>query len=410
MVVLGVFEVLVLVNSRIRAFMAKFLPNTLLVMISFLVALLFAEGIARIVYKERFVVFELHGIHRASPNPEVVYELRPGAELTFFYKDQGEEITYDINSLGLRGSEVTNNKPPRTFRVVTLGDSVTFGVRVDQPDIYSARLQEMLNGWSEDINLNATFEVLNPSACGWNTFNEVSWLENRGIELNPDFVLVQFSMNDVDNPIAHMGTTVLYHLKEIPEDFFPIDPGDAGEESVFLKTADDISLKDVVQWYGPKFSKIFAFAQQVYIAQKMKAEAAKENKPPPVWLSWCLDILVDEGTPQVNWLKGQLARLQSFSDEHNIPVVVVIFPLSYQLNSDNETWTRAIDKVEEYIKGAGLESLNLTPAYEKVSKDDQFHLYLRSDASHLNPEGHSLTAETLKDFLVETPAIKSLVK
>ena len=376
------------------------LPDIILVCAALLFALVCAELVARVFYREHFVVFELHGIHRASLDPEIVYELRPGAGLSFYYKDQSEKITYAINSGGLRGKEINERKPDDTLRIITLGDSVTFGVRVDQENIYPARLEERLNLWATEQGIGKKFRVLNPSSCGWNTYNEVSWLERRGFDFEPDIVLLQFSMNDVDDPLAHMGTTVLYHLKEIPRDFFPEDPGMSGRENIFTRTADDIGFREVFQWYAPRLSKLYALTAQVIHGLKVKREAAEGGTVSQPWLSWCLDYLANPDSPHVAWLKNQLERLKRLSDKHGVAVVVVIFPLSYQLNSDNTTWRSALENVKMHIQDAGLDLLDLTPSFEEMSGDNQFHFYLHGDASHLNTKGHEFTAQTIMDFLV----------
>lgn len=398
-VVFVIIKVLVWVNADLRRWFARTIPNLALVLFALVVALAVAEGVARLIYKERYVVFELQGIHQPSEYPEILYELRPEAHLSFFYKDQQETIHYRINSLGLRGDEIKPEKPLKTIRIITLGDSVTFGVRIDQPNIYSQQLQKLLNDWAEEQNIPVGFEVLNPSACGWNTFNEVSWLEKRGIRLKPDIVLLQFSMNDVDDPLVHMGTTVLYHLKEIPREFFPADPGRAGRENIFTRTYKDITLGEVVTLYGQKMSKLFTLALQTYQALKSRISAKKQGENSSLWLSWCLDILVNEEAEQVKWLKRQFRRLKTLSDFHNIPVAVVIFPLSYQLNSENPVYKGAIDSVKKYIREAGLDCFDLTPAFSSVSQTDQFCLYLPGDASHLNCNGHRFTAQQIFSFL-----------
>ena len=395
----------VAVSCPLRRRFQAFLPNILLVIAALLIALAGAEIVTRFLFQERFVVFELHGIHRVSPYPEIVYELRPEANLSFYYKDQDEQITYAINSAGLRGDELKEQKPNDSIRIITIGDSVTFGVRVDQDDIYSAQLEGMLDTWSEHESLKRTFSVLNPSACGWNTFNETSWLEKRGFDFEPDIILVQFSMNDVDDPLAHMGTTILYHLKEIPHDFFPVDPGISKKVNIFTHTTDDIGIHDVLRWYGPRISKLFAFTQQVFQGIKIKQEAVKKGTESLLWLSWCLDYLAEPSSPQVAWLRKQLERLKHISDMHGVPVVIVIFPLSYQLNTENSTWRKAIENVKIYSKDAGLDFLDLTPFFEEVSGEDQFYLYLPGDASHLNASGHEFTAELIRDFLVKYPPL-----
>lgn len=386
-------------KGRFRAFLARLLPNVLLFALTILIVITVSEVVARFLYKQKYVVFELHGIHRVSPSEEVVYDLNPNASLSFFYKDQNEQINYMVNSLGLRGKEIPEKKPDDVVRVAVLGDSVTFGVRVDQRNIYTTKLENLLNDWARETGYPKRFEVLNPSACGWNTFNEVSWLKNVGVNLKPDVVLVQFSMNDVDDPLVNIGTTIFYHLKSLPKELFPAGLDEGKSTSVFLRNADEIRLVDIASWYGMQYSKLFALSWEMYCSAAVNIKARKEKKPPAVWLSWCLEKLADPDGQESAWVRRQFRNLRSVCEENGIVCSIVIFPLSYQLNSDNETYRKAIEMVERYSSGAEVESLNLTPDFERESKTDFSPLYLRGDASHLSAEGHALTAKILGEYL-----------
>jgi len=46
------------------------------------------------------------------------------------------------NSFGLRSPEVPVPKPRGTFRILLLGDSFTFGLRVAEQDVYARRLEQ----------------------------------------------------------------------------------------------------------------------------------------------------------------------------------------------------------------------------------------------------------------------------
>jgi hypothetical protein len=50
-------------------------------------------------------------------------------------------VTFAINQQGLRGPEVSQAKPPGTFRVLGLGDSFTFGTGVREQDTFLRRLE-----------------------------------------------------------------------------------------------------------------------------------------------------------------------------------------------------------------------------------------------------------------------------
>src|SRR5262245_7988462 len=57
------------------------------------------------------------------------------------YFDATNGVTFQINSLGLRGPETSANKAEGTFRILCLGDSFTFGAGVREEDTFARRLQ-----------------------------------------------------------------------------------------------------------------------------------------------------------------------------------------------------------------------------------------------------------------------------
>src|SRR5262245_14361113 len=65
-------------------------------------------------------------LHRQSPDPVLKYEIRPGAVV------ERDGVLYRINAQGLRDDEDVSPKQAGERRIVILGDSVAFGLGVDQ--------------------------------------------------------------------------------------------------------------------------------------------------------------------------------------------------------------------------------------------------------------------------------------
>ncbi len=93
-----------------------------------------------------------------------------------------------INSFGMRGPEVSVDKPPGTVRILCLGDSCTFGARSTKP--YPVILEELCNE-----RLNVRVEVLNGAVPGHAAHQGVAMLE-RFVQFSPDIVTVYFGFND----------------------------------------------------------------------------------------------------------------------------------------------------------------------------------------------------------------------
>src|SRR5687767_10218479 len=108
---------------------------------------------------------------------KVVYATNPRG---YFDPDGGVPMT--INSLGLRGGEVSRDKPPGTYRILGLGDSFTMGYGVRNEDVFLHRLQAGLNAAPPG---SSRYEVLNAGVGGYNTRDEVVYLERRWLALDP---------------------------------------------------------------------------------------------------------------------------------------------------------------------------------------------------------------------------------
>jgi lysophospholipase L1-like esterase len=127
---------------------------------------------------------------RSHPDDRVVYELRPGTRGRF----RGHDL--EINSLGMRGEEVSAERPDGTFRILVLGDSHAFGWGMAQDAAFPAVVEKLL----ESRPAVPRVEVLNSGIPGYNAVQEVRTFELRSDELAPDLVLITFVHNDMDLP------------------------------------------------------------------------------------------------------------------------------------------------------------------------------------------------------------------
>ena len=137
--------------------------------------------------------------HRGRPgfyvsDPVLGQRLSPGYDGWF----AGVPVT--INSLGFRDTrEYALAKSPKTFRILVLGDSVTFGHGALSDTTYPFLLEQQLKQWRPDID----WQVWNLGVPGYNTTQELMVLREVGPRYQPDLVIVGFFENDLaDNAIA----------------------------------------------------------------------------------------------------------------------------------------------------------------------------------------------------------------
>jgi lysophospholipase L1-like esterase len=103
---------------------------------------------------------------------------------------RGIEFSLTSNADGFR-ERPFGPKRPGTFRIVTLGDSSTFGWGVEPEFTYQRLLEERLNRGNDN-----RFEVLNLGIPGHNTRHGLGVLRHHALELEPDVLIISYGAND----------------------------------------------------------------------------------------------------------------------------------------------------------------------------------------------------------------------
>ena len=97
------------------------------------------------------------------------------------------------NSRGIRGTQAyTYDKPADVLRILTVGDSFTFGEQVRDDQTWSYYLQNLLPG----------SEVLNFGIHGYGHDQMLLYLRNEGIKYHPDIVILGFVALDMDRNLV----------------------------------------------------------------------------------------------------------------------------------------------------------------------------------------------------------------
>jgi len=130
------------------------------------------------------VEYEPSPIHQRDP--DLVWRNLPDLDLEYL----GAHVR--TNRFGLRGRETTRPKPPGVLRILSLGESSSFGIKVEEDETYAAVLERLLNVPGRPRRV----EVLNAGVIGWSMAQSVIWLEREGIGFEPDVVLLYHGYND----------------------------------------------------------------------------------------------------------------------------------------------------------------------------------------------------------------------
>jgi lysophospholipase L1-like esterase len=118
------------------------------------------------------------------------YLMRPSQRVSTY----GDVI--EINSLGLRGPELADPKPPGVIRILFLGDSITYGGgRIPERDLFCRRIEALA------ANDGLRVESANASAPGWSPQNWAAWVAANGI-VGADLVVPVIPAIDRARPLA----------------------------------------------------------------------------------------------------------------------------------------------------------------------------------------------------------------
>jgi hypothetical protein len=89
--------------------------------------------------------------------------------------------------MGTRGSEFSITKPANTIRILSLGDSKTFGWGMTEEEAYGAAVERQLQ---EYLGSGKKVEVINAGVNAWSYPQMFNYLRTYGLSYQPDIVLL----------------------------------------------------------------------------------------------------------------------------------------------------------------------------------------------------------------------------
>lgn len=281
------------------------------------------------------------------------------------------DIQIDVNSLGFRGAELADPKPPAERRVLFLGDSITLGDYLQEGETFvaqaGARLREAfpghgvvaINAGVGDIGLKEEADIL-----------EETWEAAR-----PDLVVVDFYLNDSRPPWG-----------------FPGEIGEAGwlrrnsalADALYRRLSLRLWVREKGTW---RWEWVYAqreldwehdpaaFAKLVQTASCDWGAAWRDDSWPPV--------------------ERELARIKALAEKGGFRVAVVAFPASFQAKADtlDDAPQRRLERI---AAGLGFAYLDLIPAMRARMGEDIFY-----DQCHPREAASAWIGEAIADFLAE---------
>lgn len=310
----------------------------------------------------RFAGFQTRGSWSEPPYERVDgigHAFKPGYEGTMYkgISSGGREVPVSINSLGMRGPDIPAEKPPGTKRVLVVGDSFAFGYLLPNEDSMPALLEGLL-----DQKGLGDVQVINGGVPGFGIVNAAGLVEQRGLTLAPDVLVLAASPGD----IADAGVRTDH---------------DAGGGGSRVKISRAALFKLVRTSAIMTFMQYLGFQGVHMMDPKLSLQSGLHAKVPPP--------SIQEAWNRYARPFGELAKL---ARERDLPLVLLAYPGELELFSDNTT---VRDRWKALAAENGVTFVDVLPALKERRLDD---LYLPADG-HPSKDGNQIVAEKLAETI-----------
>jgi lysophospholipase L1-like esterase len=281
----------------------------------------------------------------------LLHDLRPHAKATH------DGISYATNNDGLREDhDYALEKAPGVRRVILLGDSFVFGWGLHLEHTMGRQTASLLDG--------TKWEVLNLGVPAYNTANEVSFLEERGLKYHPDVVVLMYHPND-----AGIATNTVL--------------GDAATTDRLL-----------TDYYDGKGTPEQRAQVEDYLGSEGQPLAPSWNAPD--LRSRDRQYLTHHFLP-LYWSQVQqtLDRLATLAREHHFAVVVAILP-ELDRPWEKHPFAPLYAHVHDEMARRGFEVVDLYPLFQRYPNPD---LMLWGHDGHTSAFANRLIAHALAERL-----------
>ena len=295
-------------------------------------------------------------------DPVLGYKLMPNVSRNAFTSDFS--VVYKTNSLGLREKELTDSKK---FRVLFLGDSLTFGEGIPSGSRFSDLIEkEIRNVYS-----------INAGVPGYRINQMYSWLEDYGMALKPNLIICSIIppclIWSIDKKAeSSPNLFILEREKKYTEN----------RSAYFINHFKKISDQALSKSYFYCVLKVnIQIVRMLFILKERDKKLWDEIGENAARLR---KIAKEQKKEVVKRESGKIfLGLKNICDRaHTNLLLVNIYPVSMP-------WLNV------FFRENGIEYLDLAPRLNKVYKEIHFSIDL-----HYNEAGNKIIADSLKEYII----------
>lgn len=327
----------------------------LIIFLSILVSLFFVEVVFRILPKE------VTKIDFSIKDKIVLY--MPGRRYAYLpnssrsWTSLGPNTVWKFNNIGFRDRSVQIIKPENVFRIIVLGDSMIMGAGVEEYETIPRQMEKIFQ--ENDPKAKTFIEVINLGMFGYGAMEYRSVMQEWGVKLKPDLVIVGTFSNDARDDF--------YFNKD--------------RKYTYLKSVADMVPYQVNQILKKSYLYLFLLTKYYNFIKTYQFQGSEKDNA----------VIPTEGYE----LTGQAINdIKRMSDGVGAEFLLVGIP-DFDETINNVERVRD-DKLRQ-ISGNGINFFDLEVVIRNIK--DRINYYLNKKDTHFSPYGNREIAKILVDYL-----------
>ena len=327
-------------------------------------SMIFAFGIIEISFRlfaPQIIEVHPNGMWQLSPTRGC--RLIPDFDSDHPYWDFRVRIT--TSHQGLR-DRAYGPKASGTYRILTLGDSFTFGFGVEGHEAYPKQLETLL----QTVRNPTHYEVINAGFPGYGTHQELLYLKEEGLQFQPDLILIGFfGGNDLQDNLLELNRFTIVNGNLYNKE---------GYERVLqarrnLPGGLPIPFKDVL-WAHIHTYRFLADRYHRLLAQLNHKETTASDFSSQT----AVPIQKQEGSPRpiatvdreiLEITEGFLQDIVTIARTNKADVALILIPDIKQINNAKEMWLPTWNALKSFAHNHELPVIDLVPAFWKAHQE-----------------------------------------
>ncbi len=265
--------------------------------------------------------------------------------------------TVQRNTLGFREQEFELDINPNVFRIAVVGDSFAFGQGLSRSQRFSNIIEKEFN------KKEFPTQVLNFGKSGTDTIDQLEILEKFVVPTNPDFILLQWYINDVKVQINATSQQKRKYYRLIPS-------------------------KTITRTLH-KHSALYFLVDKLW-KKTQESLGLVEN-----YQTWLIENLQDPNTEAVQRANNAIIEFIKICKRESIPVGIVLFPQFSESLREDYTLDFLSMRVLSQCQTEQIMCIDLKNTYSKV--DPISLLWVNQFDHHPSALANKLAAKQIID-------------